>query len=176
MEEIDKGLVAVKIKWRSNLKTNILPRKCGENGLYASTQPLMERFDNALGKVGNSQKIINFVNMTDSDLKIITEKFIYLNTCPGIFKPWILFYMDLFQNQSPQKIILILNRILKRPHENYNFKWKKIAKQLFEKVTTIFPLNYKDIHNQNQDGGFLKGKKCQAKVWNNLKLHYRKST
>ena len=167
--------MSIKIKWRSNLKTNILPRKC-ENGLYASIQPLVERFDKALGKVGNPQKIINFVNMTDSDLKIITEKFIYLNTCPGIFKPWILFYMDLFQNQSPQKIILILNRILKRPHENYNFKWKKIAKQLFEKVTTIFPLNYKDIHNQNQDGGFLKGKKCQAKVWNNLKLHYRNST
>ena len=89
--------------------------------------------------------------MTDSDLSIIAEKFIYLNTCPGIFKPWIQFYMDLFKNQPPHKIILILNRIQLGPRGRHNLKWKEIARKLFEKVSRYFSLIYKvtEHHNHN---------------------------
>ena len=131
------------------------------DGLYAKMDRVVYGFLMAVGKVNKHEKIINFQNMTDSDLRIIAEKFIYLNTCPGIFRPWILFYMDLFQNEPPHKIILILNRILKGPQEN-NSKWKKITRILFGKLSeSLHYLTQKtNIQNHSEDGysSILKGK------------------
>ena len=143
----------VKIKWRHILKKRILPGKC-TNGLYAKMDSIVKRFFEAVGNVNNYENIINFPNMTDSDLRIIAEKFIYLNTCPGIFRPWILFYMDLFQNEPPHKIILILNRILKGPQDINNSKWKKITRILFGKVLeSLHNLIQKtNVLNHTEDG------------------------
>ena len=153
IEDIDDGLKAVKVKWRNNLKTT-LEGICGESGLYAQSQLNVQHFITA---VKEKEEVPNFINMTDSDLSIIFEKFIYLNTCPGIFKPWILFYMDLFQNQPPHMIILILNRIQLGPNGKHNLKWKDIARKLFEKVTTSFSLNFKVTeHNFHALDGFSK--------------------
>ena len=115
---------------------------------------IVKRFFEAVGNVNNYENIINFPNMTDSDLRIIAEKFIYLNTCPGIFRPWILFYMDLFQNKPPHKIILILNRILKGPQDINNSKWKKITRILFGKVLeSLHNLIQKtNVLNHTEDG------------------------
>ena len=132
------------------------------NGLYAKTDSIVKRFMEAVGNVNKHEKIINFHNMTDNDLKIIAEKFIYLNTCPGIFRPWILFYMDLFQNEPPHKIILILNRILKGTPEIKNSKWKNITRKLFSKVSeSLHILTQKsNVRNHTEEGYFtiFKGK------------------
>ena len=132
------------------------------NGLYAKMDSVVKRFLEAVGNVNTQEKIINFQNMTDNDLKIIAEKFIYLNTCPGIFRPWILFYMDLFQNEPPHKIILILNRILKGTQEINNSKWKNITRKLFSKVSeSLHILTQKsNVQNRTEDGysTIVKGK------------------
>ena len=156
--DIDDGLKAVKIKWRNNLK-DTLEGEC-ENGLYAQSQLHVQHFITA---VKEKEEVNNNINMTDSDLSIIAEKFIYLNNCPGIFKPWIQFYMDLFENQPPNMIILILNRIQLGPNGKHNLKWKDIARKLFEKVRTSFSLNYKETENDNHtlDGFSKKGLKVK---------------
>ena len=115
---------------------------------------VVKRFLEAVGNVNENEKIINFQHMTDNDLKIIAEKFIYLNTCPGIFRPWILFYMDLFQNKPLHKIILILNRILKGPQDVNNSKWKKITRKLFGKVSELlhYHIQKTNVQNHTEDG------------------------
>ena len=142
--DIDDGLEAIKIKYRKNLK-DTLQRKC-ENGFYAELHSIVDQFFHAVRK---KEKVTNFINMTDSDLSIIAEKFIYLNTCPGIFKPWMQFYMDLFENQPLHKIILILNRIQLGPLGRHNLKWKETARKLFEKLSKYFSLNYKVTEHSN---------------------------
>ena len=60
--------------------------------------------------------------LTNEKLKIAGEMFLYLSMCSSTIKPWILFYEDLFQTQSPDQIILALNRMLKGPRTNKYFK------------------------------------------------------
>ena len=55
-----------------------------------------------------------FENMTDAKLKSGVEMFFYLNSCTDLTRSWLLYYSDLFQNQSPNQIILALNRLLKK--------------------------------------------------------------
>ena len=90
--------------------------------------------------------------MTSTNLAIAAEMFLYLNTCPDILKSWILFYTDLFTNQSPDKIVLTLNRILKVKNSPQKIGFKNIAENLFKKTENLFSLRYKDIQN------LLKGK------------------
>ena len=49
--------------------------------------------------------------LTNEELQIAAEMFLYLTVCPDTIKPWIVFYRDLFQTQSPDQIILTLNRL-----------------------------------------------------------------
>ena len=65
-----------------------------------------------------------FNNMTAEDLKTAAEMFIYLNMCPEAIKPWIVFYKEIFENESPDQIILTLNRMMKgtRTPQNEFFK------------------------------------------------------
>ena len=99
------------------------------------------------------------------------EMFIYLNTCPGRFdkvinsfgsgsfgsrsaeenvnekwfKAWFTFYKDLFKSQSPNKIILTLNRMIK--NKSPEAKNDRIRNQkLFEKVSSVLNLEYPNIH------------------------------
>ena len=75
-------------------------------------------------------------NMTLQVLETAKDMFIYLNTCPGDLKPWFLFYKDLFQTQSPENIILTLNRI------NQSDYFKNLAQTLLKRVTTMFSPHY----------------------------------
>ena len=71
----------------------------------------------------------------------------YLNICPDPLKPWFLFYKDLFQNE-PEMIVLTLNRLIKSSGNHQNLQFNSIGKQLFEKVSEVFSLKYKEIHNK----------------------------
>ena len=50
--------------------------------------------------------------LTNEELKTAAEMFLYLTMCPNDVKPWIVFYKDLFLTQSPDQIILTLNRLI----------------------------------------------------------------
>ena len=76
-----------------------------------------------------------FENMTTKDLEIATEMFIYLNTCPGSMKPWFVFYKQLFEHETPQHIILTLNRILKDSKNSNNDIFKILAQKLLKRMT-----------------------------------------
>ena len=52
-------------------------------------------------------------NLTNDKLQTAAEMFVYLIMCPNDMKPWIVFYKNLFKTQSPDQIILTLNRIIK---------------------------------------------------------------
>ena len=88
-------------------------------------------------------------NMTIKDLEIAGKMFIYLNTCPSDggdlqiwFESWFKFYHNLFSNQTPEKIILTLNRLMKTNKEG-----KQRARKLFKSLTMILSLSYEHIHN-----------------------------
>ena len=66
--------------------------------------------------------------------------FLYLITCPTVtIKPWIVFYKDLFQTQSPSQIILSLNRVMKGPRTPTNEFFKTLAGILFKKIVNKLP-------------------------------------
>ena len=91
-------------------------------------------------------------NMTYESLKTAGEIFIYLNIHPGeTLKPWFDFFKDLFQTQSPDKIVLTLNRIMKGPQNKYGYgsgdneAIQIITKMLFMRITDFFSLMYKEL-------------------------------
>ena len=89
----------------------IIYQKCVYDGLFDG--PMIEssikEFEQHLEIEPREQK---YENMTFEHLKTASEVFIYLNHCPSKMRPWLKFYKDLIQNQSPDQIILTLNRII----------------------------------------------------------------
>ena len=71
-------------------------------------------------------------NMTKKTMEEAAEMFFYLNSCPVTMKPLIVFFKDLFLNQSPQMIILTLSRLMKASTENTLLK--DLAKEILLKV------------------------------------------
>ena len=97
---------------------------------------------------------LTFENMTRDDLKTAAEMFVYLNSCPGSgalklwFKSWASFYNDLFKYQTPDRIILTLNRIIKTKSNNEQIKnFKGKAQKLFKKTSRHLLLGYEKIQN-----------------------------
>ena len=81
--------------------------------------------------------------MTAEDLKTAAEMFIYLNMCPEAIKPWIVFYKEIFENESPDQMILTLNRMMKGTRTPQNEFFKQLAETLFKRVTSLFSLQGK---------------------------------
>ena len=77
--------------------------------------------------------------LTNKELKTAAEMFFYLIMCPNTIKPWILFYKDLFQTQSPYQIILSLNRVMKGPRTPTNEFFKTLARTLFKRILNRLP-------------------------------------
>ena len=88
-----------------------------------------------------------FAKISLEDMNAAAEMFIYLNTCPRSFKPWIEFYKYLFQTQSPNKIILSLNRIMKEALNQKDVFLKKLAHNLFKRMTPLLSLKYEEIQS-----------------------------
>ena len=126
---------------------------CGSNGFYPSSiQTYL---------VGEVEKLLNIskkdkcrINdrlnkMTRPILNFASDLFFNLMVCSDSLKPWFLFYKDLFQNQSPQKIVLTLNRILKGNKTHWNKKLKDIAQKIFKEVSYSLSLRYTEIYKNN---------------------------
>ena len=90
-----------------------------------------------------SEDISIDMELTNESLKSAAEMFIYLNSCPGTVKPWILFYDDLFSNTPLHKILLSLNRILKGKKKHM----QRIASKLFLKLEKQFSMHFRHIQN-----------------------------
>ena len=81
-----------------------------------------------------------FESISEGHLKDAADMFLY--TCPNPLKHWFIFYKDLLQNQSPDEIVLKLNRILKGGNSPESKYLKTIASGLFQRITTLFSLKY----------------------------------
>ena len=72
--------------------------------------------------------------LTNENLQSAGEMFLYLVMCPYTVKPWLLFYKELFQTQSPDQIILTLNRVMKGPRTHTNEFYKNLAELFFNRI------------------------------------------
>ena len=86
-----------------------------------------------------------FESISEEHLKDAADMFLYLYTCPNPLKHWFIFYKDLLQNQSPDEIVLKLNRILKGGNSPESKYLKTIASGLFQRITTLFSLKYNQL-------------------------------
>ena len=83
--------------------------------------------------------------LTFEELKTTAKMFLYLITCPTTIKPWIVFYKDLFQTQSPYQIVLSLNRVTKGPGTPTNEFFKTLAGTLFKRILNRLPRREAEI-------------------------------
>ena len=72
-----------------------------------------------------SSELIN-ETLSKEELKTAGELFLYLIMCPETdrIRPWLVFYKELFQTQSPDHIILTLNRVMTATQTKKYFKRK----------------------------------------------------
>ena len=112
-------------------------------------------------KVEASEQMLK--NITDKNLKASAEMFLYLNSCSRLNKKWLLLYTDLYQDKSPDQIILTLNRILKGTETPQNKEFKNIAYKLLKRTAAMFPSPY----NYEQSVNFAN--KILNEPFNNLK-------
>ena len=131
--------------WKAvkNVKSNeSLSTACGDSGLYINSarERIVKSVEQEL-KINSSN--LSFENMTSTDLKTAAEFFIYLNACPhtdtlkSLFILWADFYADLFVKQSPDHIILTLNRIAHQ-HEDEMVRHRNM--KLFERASNLYSL------------------------------------
>jgi len=129
-----------------NIKLGIPFNKtnCGSDGLYTfspsnNLQGEVEAIEQLLKMESSAQRL---TNLTREDLKMASEIYLYLNTCPHVLKTWFLFYEELFLRESMDMIVLTLNRLMKGAS---NYFFRVVAKKLFEKYEDIkLKLNVKE--------------------------------
>ena len=133
--------------WRSVKKVKLetsLDTICDRTGWYYDKLFQVAAVEEQL-QIESSEE--RFAKISLEDMNAAAEMFIYLNTCPRSFKPWIEFYKYLFQTQSPKKIILSLNRIMKEALNQKDVFLKKLAHNLFKRMTSLLSLKYEEIQS-----------------------------
>ena len=135
--------------WRvvKRIQTKIpLDSKCKKSVYYHSVQDIVvEAIEHELKMVSSTERLFN---RTDSRLITAAEMFLYLTSCSVEFKPWFIFYIDLFQNKSPSQILLTLNRILKVGKTPKKLSFRNIAGELFARTQSSILLKYNDRTGQ----------------------------
>ena len=123
-----------------NLRYDLIQRKisnCFEFGFISikDIKAIDEKIANILNiKVSSTE--LDYV--LEETLKTGAEMLFYLYSCPGPnVISWNLFYKEMFENYDPKKIILTLNRILKKSSGHvYNIN-KKILNKMKETLSLI---------------------------------------
>ena len=112
------------------------------------TSPGLRCFSNAmlsgediLSRVKAVERILHFKSseqinetLTHKELKTTGEMFLHLLMCRTTMKPWLLFYKNIFQTQSPDQILLTLNRIMKGTKTAQTEHFARIAEILFRSM------------------------------------------
>ena len=103
-------------------------------GMYedSETLALVDRFEKQM-KVTSSQ--LNLEGFTTEDWKTAGDLFILLNICPNNLHNWFVFYQDLFQTETPDMILLTLNRMRKGTKTAQNELFKNMALEIFKRTT-----------------------------------------
>ena len=96
-------------------------------------------------------------------MEVPAMMYLYLNTCPGIYRPWFAFYKNLFETQSPNKIILTLNRLMKGTITPQNKFLKGLAQNIFRRLASLLSLRYEEIQSMSQSQGMTKNESLKAK-------------
>ena len=161
-DEIWNTLKTIKVKWRNNLKYYM--QKACYGGLYTMYDYFNQQFEKAVkinSTLAKTKTSFN-VYLPENKLESLAKMFLYLNSCPGHLKAWVTFYNNLFGSKPPDEIVLTLNRILKSDKWPLTKDSKVIARNLLDKVTTLFSLKYKvnnktlennhPVHFVNKDG------------------------
>ena len=136
--------VVRKVKANTSIDLN-----CNRDGLYSiALSDQVAAVEKELGVEAYTQLL---KNITFAELKAAAEMYLYLNTCPRTdelkfwFKEWIKFFEELFKT-SPQHIILTLNRLINNDSAQ-NMEVKRMAEQLFKRITSLFSINFEDLQN-----------------------------
>ena len=106
-------------------------KTCTES-LYNDADASVAKLEQELN-ITSSDEVLE--NVTIENLKIAGEMFIYQNFCVISSLHWLIFYKDLVLNQTPDTIILTLNRVLKAVKSKSDYI---IARNLLTKIETIF--------------------------------------
>ena len=109
---------------------------CSNDGLlyFAGKQYIVSEVETKL-KIKSSDVV--FEDMTDSMIEKAAKMYLYLVTCSDPIKPWFLFYSNLFLTQTPDEIILTLNRIMKGRKTPQNEYFKMIASKLLDRTKSL---------------------------------------
>ena len=154
---MDKIWGAVK-EVKSNASLENYPEYCFYDNLYDAGSFKMEQVAavEKILKIESSE--LRFNNVSIQDFKTAAEMFLYLNMCPKYdwydwFHSWHLFYKDLFTNQSPDQILLTLNRIIVSiiVHDK-EMEGKDRAEKLFKKFTMLTDLTFEEIQSMLPGG------------------------
>ena len=143
--------VVKKLKRETSLEKTCYTYK---NDLYMDPNIIASQvsvFENQLG-INSSE--LRFENMTGKDLQTAAEMFLYLNMCPGEYNKeipvgplqkwfitWFTFYEDLLKKQSPDIILLTLNRIMKKTNDN------AFEGMFFKRITNALKLKNEEIQS-----------------------------
>ena len=115
-----------------------LDLNCGGNYILADDGPLDQvKAVEQMLQIESSEQIYD--TLTREDLRTAGEMFLYLNLCPDEIKPWIVFYKVLFKTQSPHRIILTLNRVMKGPRTQTNDRFKNMTEILLKRILNFLP-------------------------------------
>ena len=160
---VDKVLSVVK---QIKLET-ALDKQCNIDGLYYKDTERLELVKEVEKKLEVESSDLIFDTINNKELKVAAEMFIYLNTCPADltttsplggfkdfelwFKPWYIFYKDLFNNKPADKILLTLNRMMKIKSQK-DIKGKLRAENLLKRATDLLGLKYKRIQSMLPTG------------------------
>ena len=113
-----------------------LDLNCGGNYILADDGPLDQvKAVEKMLQIESSEQIND--TLTREELRTAGEMFLYLNLCPDKIAPWIVFYKDLFQTQSPDQIILTLNRLIKGSRTQTNEHFKELAEMLLKRILSF---------------------------------------
>ena len=112
-----------------------------------SIEDITENIEN-IGKELNetvSDMIID--NIEEETYETAGEMFLFLNLCPKLMNEWIIFYVNLFQNSSPDVMAQALNRILKIENEKKDKLNLQIAQKIFKNFRKKFSVQLRSIES-----------------------------
>ena len=112
-----------------------LDQRCEKNMLTGDGPLYQVKAVEQMLQIESSEQIND--TLTREELRTAGEMFLYLNLCPDKMKPWIVFYKDLFQTQSPDQIILTLNRLMKGSRTQTNEHFEELAEMLLKRILSF---------------------------------------
>ena len=114
-------------------------------GFY-ETQRILELVAEFEKQMNVTSTELRFTNITSEYLEIAAEMFIYLINCPRYsekwYESWFKDNKHLLETESLGTIILTLNRLMIMMKTKSNPQ-KEISQKLFDKITNLLSLNYK---------------------------------